>query len=310
VEFLDATQLATGLPGDSIASNLFMLGYAYQRGLMPISAAAIEQAITLNAVAVKFNLDAFCWGRRAAVDRALVETHATAAAAIPESHQLSETLDQIIGRRIAFLTDYQNAAYAARYASWVGRVREVETACVPGQNELTQSVARSLFKLMAYKDEYEVARLYVESDFLKRVADQFEGAYELNFHLAPPLLGDRDPETGHPRKRSFGPRMLWVFRILARLRGLRGTRFDIFGRSQERRIERQLIGEYQTVIEEILARLSPANYAAAVELAALPLEIRGFGHVKQASLARMNARQETLLARFGSASSANALAAE
>src|SRR5439155_2861569 len=181
-EFLDSTHLATGLLGDSIASNLFILGYAYQRGLVPVSAAAIEQAITLNAVAVKFNLDAFCWGRRAAVDRALVETRATAAAPIPESHQLSETLDQIIERRIAFLTDYQNTAYAAQYASWVGRVREVETACVPGQNELTQSVARSLFKLMAYKDEYEVARLYVESDFLKRVAEQFDGADERNFH--------------------------------------------------------------------------------------------------------------------------------
>jgi len=309
-EFLDATRLATGLLGDSIASNLFMLGYAYQRGLVPVSAGAIEQAIAMNGVAVELNLDAFRWGRRAAVDPALVEGRATASATVPDSHRLSETLDQIIERRIAFLTEYQNAAYAAHYASWVRRLSEVETARLPGRTELTQTVALALFKLMAYKDEYEVARLYTESDFLKRVADRFEGDYELNFHLAPPLLGDRDPETGHLRKRSFGPRMLWVFRILARLRGLRGTRFDIFGRSQERRTERQLIGEYQDVIDEILARLSPANHATAVELAALPLEIRGFGHIKEASLVRVKAKEEALLTRFRSAPSPHALAAE
>src|SRR5437660_11057096 len=158
-EFLDATHLATALLGDSIASNLFILGYAYQRGLVPVSAAAIEQAIALNGVAVKFNRDAFCWGRRAAVDLAVVASRATASATAPESHQLSETLDQIIDRRIAFLMDYQNAAYAERYASWVDRVRQVETACVPDHTELTQSVARSLFTLLASKDEYDVARL-------------------------------------------------------------------------------------------------------------------------------------------------------
>jgi indolepyruvate ferredoxin oxidoreductase len=309
-EFLDATHLATGLLGDAIASNLFMLGYAYQRGLVPLSAAAVEQAIGLNGVAVEFNLDAFRWGRRAAVDPALVEARANPPAAVPESHQLSETLDQMIGRRIAFLTDYQDTAYAARYAGRVDRVREVEAACLPGHTDLTRSVARSLFKLMAYKDEYEVARLYTETDFLKRIADRFEGPYEINFHLAPPWLGERDPETGHLRKRSFGPWMLTVFRVLARLRRLRGTPFDIFGRSQERRTERRLIGEYQALIDEILAHLSPANHAAAVELAALPLEIRGFGHVKEESLARVKAKEEVLLARFRSAPSPHALAAE
>jgi indolepyruvate ferredoxin oxidoreductase len=163
---------------------------------------------------------------------------------------------------------------------------------------------------MAYKDEYEVARLYTETDFLKRIADRFEGPYEINFHLAPPLLGERDPETGHLRKRSFGPWMLSVFRVLARLRRLRGTPFDIFGRSQERRTEQRLIGAYLAVVDEILARLSPANHAAAVELAALPLEIRGFGHVKQESLARVKAKEGALLTRFRSATSPHALAAE
>ena len=163
---------------------------------------------------------------------------------------------------------------------------------------------------MAYKDEYEVARLYTESDFLKRVADRFEGAYELRFHLAPPILGDRDPQTGHLRKREFGPWMLTVFRMLAKLRRLRGTPFDIFARSEERRTERRLIGEYEAVIDEILGRLTPANHAIAVELASLPFEIRGFGHVKEANLARAKAKEAALLARFRLPSPASALAAE
>ena len=175
---------------------------------------------------------------------------------------------------------------------------------------LTEAVARALFKLMAYKDEYEVARLYTETDFLKRVADQFEGPYELRFHLAPPLLADRDPETGHLRKRNYGPWMLTAFRLLAKLRRLRGTPFDIFGRSEERRAERRLIGEYEAVLDEIISRLSSANHAAAVELAALPLEIRGFGHVKQANLTRAKAKEAALLSRFRSPSPAHALAAE
>ena len=309
VEFLNATDLATGLLGDSIASNLFMLGFAYQRGLVPLSAEAIERAITLNGVVVDFNRGAFRWGRRAAVDPDLVRARATPPAAVPPSHHLSETLDEVISRRVTFLTDYQNAAYAGRYAARVERMRQAETACLPGESRLTESVARSLFKLMAYKDEYEVARLYTETDFLKRLADRFEGPYKLHFHLAPPLLGERDPKTGHLRKRSFGPWMFSVFRLLARLRGLRGTPLDIFGRSEERRLERRLIGKYEALADEILDHLSPANHEVAVELASLPAEIRGFGHVKEANLARVKAREEVLVARFRSAP-LHALAAE
>ena len=297
-EFLDATRLATGLLGDSIASNLFMLGYAYQRGLVPLSSEAIERAIELNAVAVDFNRNAFRWGRRAAVDPDLVERHATPPSTVPASQRLSETLDQLIERRIAFLTDYQDRAYAARYADRVRRVREAEAARLPGSTELTEAVARGLFKLMAYKDEYEVARLYTESDFLKRVADQFDGPYELRFHLAPPILGDRDPQTGHLRKREFGPWMLRVFGLLAKLRRLRGTRFDIFAHSEERRTERRLIGQYEAMIDEIVSRLAPGNHAVAVELASLPLEIRGFGHIKEANLALAKAKEANLLNRL------------
>ena len=216
----------------------------------------------------------------------------------------------MIDRRIAFLTEYQNAAYAAHYASVVRRIREAEAANSPGETALTDAVARALFKLMAYKDEYEVARLYTQTDFLKRVADCFEGPYELHFHLAPPLLAERDPESGHLRKRIYGPWMISVFRTLAKLRRLRGTRLDIFGRSEERRTERRLISEYEAVLEDIISRLSAGNHATAVELAALPLEIRGFGHVKQANLNRAKAKEAALLTRLRSPSPTHALAAE
>ena len=162
---------------------------------------------------------------------------------------------------------------------------------------------------MAYKDEYEVARLYTDSDFLKRVAGQFEGPYELRLHLAPPLLAERDPATGHLKKRVYGPWMLTAFRLLARLRGLRGTRLDIFARTAERRRERQLIGDYEAVLDEITVALAPENRAAAAELAALPLEIRGFGHIKEASIERAAVKQTQLLARFRSPAAAPALAA-
>jgi indolepyruvate ferredoxin oxidoreductase len=308
--FLDATRLATALFGDSIATNPFLLGYAYQQGLVPLSGEAIERAIELNAVAVELNRAAFRWGRRAAADPALVAARAVPAAAVPDSHRLSETLDETVARRVAFLTDYQDAAYAGRYAAWISRVRAAENARVPGAEELANTVARALFKLMAYKDEYEVARLYAESDFLKRVAKEFEGPYQLHFHLAPPILGERDPASGHLKKRSFGPWMLGAFRVLARLKRLRGTPFDLFGRTPERRMERQLIAEYESVLEEILAALAPANHALAVELAALPLDIRGFGHVKEANRVRVKEREKELLARFRSPPAPRAIAAE
>jgi indolepyruvate ferredoxin oxidoreductase len=309
-EFLDATRLATGLFGDSIASNLFMLGYAYQRSLVPLSAEAIERAIELNGVAVQFNQSAFRWGRRAAVDPAVVQARATPPAATPQSHRLSETLDDVIERRIAFLTEYQDRAYAARYGRLVKRVHDAEVACKADHTALTETVARALFKLMAYKDEYEVARLYTETDFLRRVADHFEGPYKLRFHLAPPLLAQRDPQSGHLRKRTYGPWMLSVFRLLAKFRRLRGTPLDIFGRSGERRAEREMITEYEALLEEILDDLTPANHAVAIELAAVPLNVRGFGHVKQANIARAKAMQAALLSRFRAPLPSDAIAAE
>ncbi len=297
-DFIDGTHIATTLCGDSIATNLFMLGYAYQKGLVPVSAAAIERAIDLNATAVEANKQAFAWGRRAAHDRAAVERLVAQANPEPESHRIATTLDEIVGKRVAFLTAYQDAAYAARYQSLVERVRSAEAARTPGRNGLAEAVARYYHKLLAYKDEYEVARLYTDGTFLRAIEAQFEGDYRLEFYLAPPLLAERDPDTGHLKKKTFGPWMLRAFRTLAKLRHLRGTRLDIFGYSADRKLERQLIVDYERVIDELLAGLDHTNHDLAVEIAQVPEQIRGYGHIKQAHFEKAKQREAELLSAF------------
>jgi indolepyruvate ferredoxin oxidoreductase len=298
LDFLDAARLAVALLGDSIAANLFMLGYAWQKGTVPLSAEAIEQAIELNAVAVEFNRKSFLWGRRAAVDLASVEAVATPKRAIAGARRLSESLDELIDRRAKDLTTYQNAAYAQRYLSLVERVRQAERDRTPGRSGLAEAAARNLYKLMAYKDEYEVARLYTDGTFLKQLHERFEGDFKLQFHLAPPLLAERDPTSGHLKKKAYGPWMLKAFGLMAHLKGLRGTAWDPFGRTAERRTERRLIGEYTAILEEILSRLNQANHQTAVELARIPARIRGFGHVKDANLADAKKAEAALLAAF------------
>ncbi|NQW09065.1 MAG: indolepyruvate ferredoxin oxidoreductase family protein [Alphaproteobacteria bacterium] len=294
-DFIDANRIATKLLGDSIASNLFMLGFAYQKGLVPLRAAAIEKAIEINGVAVDFNKQAFLWGRRTAHDRAavdrLVEPKAEAGAAKP----IAETLDEIVARRVAFLTEYQNAAYAARYKTLVDRVTEVERRAVPGADALAKAVARYGFKLMAIKDEYEVARLYTDGSFAHRLNQQFEGDFKLQFHLAPPLFAPRDPATGQLKKIVLGPWAMTAFRVLAGLKGLRGTAFDIFGKTEERAMERRLREDYIGLMDEIAARLTPNTHGLCVELASVPEHIRGYGHVKQRHADRAEARKQTLL---------------
>ena len=297
-EFLDATTLATRLMGDSIATNLFMVGYAFQRGLLPLSEASILRAIELNATAVESNKLAFAWGRMAAHAPALVKDAATPKSATPESQRLSGSLDEMIERRVAFLTDYQDAAYAKAYADLVARVRSTESRVVPGATALAEAVARYDFKLRAIKDEYEVARLYAESDFTQRVAAQFEGDYKLVFHLAPPLTNKADATTGEPRKSTYGPWMMKAFRMLAKLRRLRGTALDVFGRTAERKMERRLLVEYEAMVDEILGKLAAHNHKLAVELARVPEHIRGFGHVKDRHLKDAKARETVLLGEF------------
>jgi indolepyruvate ferredoxin oxidoreductase len=307
-EFINASKLATALMGDSIAANLFTTGYAWQRGLIPLSADAICRAIELNGVAVKMNTDAFLWGRRAAHDRAAVEVVLGMKAAPPAP----ETLDEIVARRVEFLTGYQSRAYAEDYRQVVDKVRAAEADRVKGSTALTEAVARYLFKLMAYKDEYEVARLFTDGRFNEALGKTFKGDGKLTFHLAPPIMARVDPVTGVPRKRAFGPWIMPVFKLLASLKRLRGTPLDVFGRTAERRRERQLIADYRRTVDDLLAGLSRENHGLAVEIASLPEHIRGFGHVKQRHLAEVAARETELRDAWhsGAARAPQALAAE
>lgn len=350
---LDATQLATALLGDAIASNLFILGFAWQQGLVPLSLEALMRAIELNGAAIEMNQRAFAWGRLAAIDpqavqqaAGLVRNAPTEAERTPgtlrelppgewegseagapsaprnpgnepevrglpasdphpgdtpfatlDDTRLSRSLDELIARRSGFLVDYQDAAYATRYRQLVDAVRKAEQRVAPGSTALTEAVARYFFKLMAYKDEYEVARLYTSGDFLKRVAQQFEGDYQVRFHLAPPLFARRD-EQGRLQKKEYGPWMFKAFGLLARLKGLRGSRFDIFGHTAERRGERQLIADYERTLQELLGSLDAGRLALAVEIASIPEHIRGYGHVKEAHLHDARAREAALLATW------------
>src|SRR5262245_46359686 len=297
VWFIDATRLVTALTGNSIATNMFLLGYAYQRGALPLSAAAIEQALALNGEAVVMNQAAFRWGRRAAVDLGAVEALAKPDQA-QETHTLSQSLDEMIARRVAFLTDYQNASYAARYRALVERTRVVEAGKLAGKSELAEAVARYLFKLMAYKDEYEVARLHAGHTW-ERVKQEVAGDnLHLEFHMAPPLLARRDPATGELRKMPFGPWLMPVFRVLAKLKFLRGTPFDPFGYTAERRTERMLIDAYEAMLDEVLEKLNADNHRLAVALAAIPEKIRGFGHIKMRNLKAAKADEAALLEQF------------
>ncbi len=354
---VDATQLATALMGDAIAANLFMLGYAWQQGLVPLSLEAIHRAVELNGAAVEMNKTAFAWGRLAVVEPRAVEEAAgvirnapTRAEATPrelpmlaptpsEGHEsglmpqrdtdlraedelrhvpassggdvaflplddarLSRSLDEVIARRVAFLTDYQNAAYAKRYADFVAKVRSAESAKAPGSTDLSEAVARYFFKLMAYKDEYEVARLYTSGEFRRRLEQQFEGDFAqirsgLHFHLAPPLLAKKNAK-GELVKREYGPWVFTAFKLVAKLRFLRGTSLDVFGYTAERRGERQLIADYERTVSGLLDRLDAGNVDLAAEIASIPEHIRGYGHVKEAHLHQAKAREAELLKQW------------
>lgn len=294
--FVDAMTIGLKLTGDAISANIFLLGYALQKGLLPVGLEAVERAIELNGVAVDFNKRALTWGRRMAVKPQEVLS-------LIKQDQRTETvpartLEEIVDRRVTFLTDYQNKRYAERYRRRVDQVAKAEAELTPGMTGLAEAVARYLFKLMAYKDEYEVARLYADGTFLARINNQFEGDFKLRFHLAPPVLAKHDKRTGEAKKQTFGPWMLRAFGLLARFKALRGTALDPFGRTEERRTERQLIQDYEKLIDEILAELRADNHDLACELAALPEHIRGYGHVKSRHLAEVRTRWQALLEAY------------
>jgi indolepyruvate ferredoxin oxidoreductase len=290
----NAEGLAAKVMGDSIYTNPLMLGFAWQKGWVPLARESLMRAIELNAVAVENNKAAFEWGRRAAQDPAAIASLLGSGAQVIEFKK-RETLDSVVARRVEFLADYQNAAYAERYKDLVERVRVAELPL--GKTTLTETVAKSLFRLMAYKDEYEVARLHADSGFREKVAAQFDGDFKIHYHLAPPLLAKRN-EKGELVKQKFGPSTYYLFKLLARLRGLRGTALDVFGHSEERRTERALIDEYRTTVQELVAGLAPGNHALAVEIAGLPDKIRGYGHVKARNLAAVRPDWQRLLEQW------------
>ena len=293
--FIDAQKYAAALTGDKAMANILLLGFAYQKGLLPLSSEAIVEAIRLNGVAIEANIQAFAWGRSLAIDEpsvaALVKQHAKPVS----GERLSQSLDEAIERRLEFLVDYQDRSYAKRYRARVDSVRAREAKRTPGRDALTWAVAKNYFKLLAYKDEYEVARLYTDDAFRRQLDRTFEGEYKLEFHLAPPILSKTDPATGRPRKMRFGPWMMTAFKLLAKMKGLRGTRFDIFGYSAERKLERRLIADYEALLDDIVPLLKPETQEVVVALAALPEQIRGYGPVKRAAIEKAKLREKELL---------------
>ena len=317
--FLDGEALAAGLFGDAMATNNFMVGVAFQAGTIPLQAESIEDAIRQSGVAVDMSLAAFRWGRMAVVDRAFVEAEVArqktggqvvvlnkapqlspAARAIVDSIGASGEVKRLVEIRVPELIAFQDEAYAKRYAEVIKRVVAGEQKAV-SSSALAEAAARYLYKLMAYKDEFEVARLHTDPAFLAELDAQFPHGYSVKYNLAPPLLSKTDPVTGHPQKKQYGE---WTFKAFKRLSGLkrfRGSALDVFGKTEERQTERKLIEEYVQLLDQILARLNPVNHAAAVALASVPDEIRGFGHVKEKNLAAARELQAARLKAFNEA---------
>ncbi len=309
VETIDAGGVAAHLAGDPIATNLVLLGAAWQRGLIPVSHRSLMRAIALNGVEISLNQQAFAWGRRLAATPEAVRVRLDAAVAAAADcdgataadRRRSTSLEEAIARRAEQLTAYQGAKLAVRYRALVDRVDAAEAAALPGATALTAAVAESYHHVLAIKDEYEVARLFSRTGFLTSVRARFDGPVRLGVYLAPPLFARRDPVTGAPVKRRFGPWIFPLFTGLARLRSLRGTPFDPFGWTAERRADRAAIAAFERLVEALLAELTPTTHGAAVALAKLPREVRGFGPVRARARAAASARQETLWQAFRAA---------
>ena len=294
----DAEEVAVKLLGDSLYTNPLMLGFAWQKGRVPLSHAALMRAIELNGVQVDNNKAAFEWGRRCAHDLAAVQSLFAAQQVI--NFVKRQGVDELIAKRVEFLTDYQNAAYAEQYRTFVEKVRQAEQPV--GGTRLTEAVARYLFKLMAYKDEYEVARLHTDTKFLDKIKGQFEGDFKVVHHLAPPMLAKKN-DKGELQKRPFGGWVRPAMGVLAKMKGLRGTAFDPFGHTEERKMERQLIADYRATIDAILAKgLSAERLGLAVDLARIPEDIRGYGHVKERHVKAARLKWEQLKQQWQNAS--------
>ncbi len=294
VDFIQASEIANNLLGDSLATNFFMLGYAFQKGYIPVSSEAISHAIKLNGVAVEFNQNAFLWGRRAVDDMPAVMS---AAGVAVEHWAPLESLDDIIEFRSQHLSKYQDITYAQAYRERVEKVRSAEIKIRGEANELTAAVARALHKLMSYKDEYEVARLYSDGEFMQKINASFDGSFKLQFHLAPPIFA-KHGRDGLPKKRVFSAWMFKAFGVLAKFKGLRGSVWDIFSYSAERKTERALLAQFNEDLDDFLRVLDADNIALITEIIALVEEVRGFGHVKEQAIAQYRVRRQQLLGRL------------
>ena len=293
IAMIDATSVALALLGDTIAANMFIVGFAAQKGWLPVGLEALERAIELNGVQIPFNKQALAMGRQWAVNPDVFKAQLQPKSAAPVR---LANLDDIVAHRKDMLAKYQDAAYAARYQALVDLAIAAEQKVAPGKQRLAKAVARYFAKVMAYKDEYEVARLYADPDFKQVIEQQFDGQdMRLAFNLAPPLLSRRDPETGNLVKQEYGQWVTWLFPVLAAMRKYRGTWLDVFGRTTERRSERELVGRYEGHLTELLPNLSEANYETVIKIALLPEQIRGFGHVKEANMIKVHAEESRLL---------------
>ena len=290
---MDADNLSTQLMGDTIYINPMLLGYAWQKGWVPLTLEALLRAIELNAVAVQNNLAAFEWGRHAAHQLSAVQALLNPGQVI--EFKKRDRLEDLVSKRVAFLTSYQNASYAQSYENFVFQVQTKEVAL--GQTLLSETVARNLFKLMAYKDEYEVARLHTERSFTERIENMFEGDFKVHYHLAPPLIARRN-EKGELVKQKMSPHLRFGFEVLKHFKFLRGSALDIFGASHERQTERALIQEYRSSVESLLSGLKTENHSLAVKVANMPEQIKGFGHVKERHLAAVRMQWQQAMTQF------------
>jgi len=304
LDLVEASELAADLFGNPVATNVLMLGFAFQKGLIPLQLDSLEQAIEINGVDPDLNRQILATGRMLAYqpDRLQPESVGRGIAKPELEVGTMPLVDGVISKRSEELAAYQSAGYARKYRNFLARIREEEAVRVPGQAGVTLAVAENLYKLMAYKDEYEVARLYTHGDFMARVREQFEGDFTLRFHLAPPLLARKDRETGKPRKMTFGPWMFPLFRTLAAFRWLRATPLDPFGQTRERKMERRLIRDYQETMATLIKSLSPENYRIAIQVASVPGQVRGYGHVKQRNVELAREEQMILLRKYSDVS--------
>jgi indolepyruvate ferredoxin oxidoreductase len=298
--FINAIKISTAMFGDSIASNMFITGYALQKGFIPVKPESMEEAIKLNNMAVDMNLSAFRWGRMAAYDQKYVEKEAAPFMPNTEINNDEYLLEDIIKDRVLFLSNYQNKKYADTYINLVNKTIATEKKLNNNKDDLAKAVAKYLSKLMAYKDEYEVARLYTNGEFKEKLNNAFEGKLKLKFHVAPPLFAPKDPNTGKLKKITIGSWILPVFKVLSKLKFLRGTILDPVGKTKERKMERFLISQYKEDIDKILQEVNSKNISLAVQIASIPEMIRGYGHVKEEHMKKASIKRSQLLDSWNS----------